>query len=118
MLVTINTILNHLFNSQSHIPFFGTHPNQRRLKHLEKMYQSYISRALFAYPVAQEGAQDVDNQKEGEVADTLGQIGGRGKIGGNYIYRQEMKFIIPNVMRQIVLKYAGISHRSVKWKGK
>jgi hypothetical protein len=40
---------------------------------------------LFAYPVAQEGAQDVDNQKEWEVADTLGQIGGRGKIGGSYI---------------------------------
>ena len=39
---------------------------------------------LFAYPVAQKGAQDVDNQKEWEVADTLGQSGGRGKIGGSY----------------------------------
>ena len=75
-------------------------------------------RLFFAYPVAQEGAQDVDNQKEGEVTDTLGQIGGRGKIGGSYIYCQELKFIIPNVMRQIILKYAGISHRSVKGKGK
>jgi hypothetical protein len=40
---------------------------------------------LFAYPVAQEGAQDVDNQKEWEVANTLGQSGGRRKIGGSYI---------------------------------
>ena len=73
---------------------------------------------LFAYPVASQRAQDVDNQKEWEVADTLGQIGGRGKIGGSYVYCQETKFIRPNVMRQIILKYAGIANRSVKGEGK
>jgi len=65
-------------------------PLQEQLKQVPKKNSPPVGSELsdsmlFAYPVAQEGAQDVDNQKEWEVADALGQSGGRGKIGGSYI---------------------------------